>query len=496
MPNYEARVNELADRYKIMRPSMSPEDDQKVLLALKNHATAREDQLNLLTEALADKDDNPKMDVINAKIDVAATAVLQPLNALLEGIRDPSPNLRAFRDIATSEEARFFEQLKRTCVASNRDDQMMRTHKLENYVVDLRVKWNKMTDTEKELLERERYFAAQLKGTVRGAFDEAVEGYAKASRDLIDAVSVIERKKKELNDYVKERAKKIAEQYAGDPKLGEKLAEELGVGSKLAGYVYDGLSMVYNPLGSAVKTMGNVAKALRPIAQAMVDQQAGEMRQLLGGAQNVIVTFSTTRREATEYVRNNGYEQAKNQYDIGRRALEDWMNGLPTDGLKTEARRMFDAHVNVLQNFLELMRQAHGKFVGDFSGIFFDSISEKTLNMLTDKPYYDDWYDGIKSMDMDQKLQGMYDGITDLNGDLERAFGSMTLFNDLPLESQAMIQEIVRRIENDIQKPFTAEMRENTKTLEAANARKPATVVESVVKVVKDNAERVLSAVS
>ncbi len=492
MANFEARAKELAERYKPMRPNMPPEDDARVTLALQNHARAREDYLNALTEALADKSDNLRADAIKTKLDAAATGVLDPLNRMLDGIRDPSSSLRAFQDIAKAEEARFFEQLKRAGVADNRDDQMLRCHKLELYVVDLKIKWMSMTDTEKELLERERYAAAQLRGTVKDAFEEATPTYAKGSRDLIETLAIIEIKKKELNDYVKQQAKKITEKYTGDPKLGEKLAEELGVGSKLAGYVYDGLSAAYNPLGAAVKTVGKAAKAVLPIAQALVDQKAGEIRQLLGGAQNVIVTFSTTRREATEYVRNNGYEQAKTQYDSGRRALEEWMNNLATDPLKFEAKRMFDAHNEVLQNFLELMRQAHGKFVDDYKGIFFEAVSEKTLNMLTDKPYYEEWYDGIKRLDMDQQLQKMYDGITDLNGNLDRAFGSMTLFNDLPLEAQAMLQEIVRKIENDLQKPFTDEMRENTKTLETANARKPATVLESVMKVGKEAAEKAI----
>lgn len=486
MANFEARAKELAERYQIMRPGMRPEDDGLILLALQNHARAREDCLSALIEVLADKADSPRTQNIADKIDAAAAAVLAPLNGMLEGIRDPSANLRAFRDIAAAEEARFFEQLKWSGVAKSRDDQMQRCHNLENFVVDLRVKWTSLSDTEKALLERERYAAAQLRDTVKKAFEEAVPAYLTGSRDVLDRLATIEKKKKEINDMVKAEVRKVTDKFGLDPKLSDELARQIGVGSVLAGHMYEFLTVVYNPLGAAVKNVGRAAKALEPIARAVVDQQAGEIRQLLGGAQNVIVTFSNTRREATDYVRNNGYEQAKSQYDLGRRALDDWMSGLATDGLKAEAKRLAEAQDGVLQNFLELMRQAHGKFVNDYTGIFFESVSEATVNMLSDKPYFEEWADGIERLDMDQQLQKMYAGITDLNGNLEQAFGCMILFADLPLEAQAMLQEQVRKIEREVRDPLTAEMRAHMSTLEQANARKPATVVQAVKKSAMD----------
>jgi hypothetical protein len=490
MANYEARAKELSERYKIMQPSMKPEDDGVVLLALKNHAQAREDALNALYETLADKQDNPLASRIAERIDAAATRVLAPLNTMLDGIKDPSANLRAFRDIAAAEEARFFDTLKKSGVASNRDEQMTRCHKLEVYAAELRAKWTSLSDTEKALLERERYAAAQLRDTVKRAFEEAVPAWATGSRDVLDKAGTIEKVKKQINDKVKEEVRKVADKLGADKRLADELSRQLGVGSTIAGYVYDALSAAYNPLGSAIKTVGKAAKALEPIAQAVVDQKSAEIRQLLGGAQNVVVTFSTTRREATDYVRNNGYEQAKSIYDNSRRALEDWMNGPLSDGMKVEARRLFDAQDAVLQTFVELMRQAHTKFVSDYRGIFFESVSQSTIDMMSDKPFLEEWADGINRLDMDQQLQQMYAGITDLHGNLDRAFGSMTLFADLPLEAQAMLQEQVRRIEREVRDPITAEMREHTRTLEQANAKKPATVVQAVARTAKDLAEK------
>jgi hypothetical protein len=130
--------------------------------------------------------------------------------------------------------------------------------------------------------------------------------------------------------------------------------------------------------------------------------------------------------------------------------------------------------------FVEQMRQVHSKFVDEFKGILMDSVSDRTIDAMADRPFYAEWADGIDRLDMDQQLQKMYAGIYEIHGNLDRAFGEMTTFNELPLESQAMIQEMVRKFESDVRQPFTREMQTSLATMEAARGKQPATVTKSV----------------
>lgn len=130
--------------------------------------------------------------------------------------------------------------------------------------------------------------------------------------------------------------------------------------------------------------------------------------------------------------------------------------------------------------FLEQTRKVHADFVNEFKGIVIDSVSANTIDVMADRPFYETWADGIDELDMDQQLRRLYDGIHEISGDVDRAFGAMTTFNDLPLEVQSMIQTIINQFDRDVHQPFIQSMQDALKTLEAARNKQPATVARTV----------------
>lgn len=79
------------------------------------------------------------------------------------------------------------------------------------------------------------------------------------------------------------------------------------------------------------------------------------------------MTFSTTRREASDYVKNNNYDKAKQHFDDAKRALEGFQSS-GTDGLKAEAAQWAHLAEGPLAQFLGQMRKIHAEFVDKFQG--------------------------------------------------------------------------------------------------------------------------------
>lgn len=505
---YDLRTLELRKRFEFFKTTLPYELFATLSINLDNILRAREEGLTALAELLADKGDDKKGDAYNSKLSDLSKAQLEQFQNFLQGIRDVPPNLTAFRDIASAEESRFWDGLKAAKAGEARDAQMTACHDLEWFTAIMRSRWTTLSDTEKDLLQKERYYAAQLREVVKKAFEEVVPDSILFTRDGVKVLALPETAKKYINDKYKEVLRSLAEKVGGDPKKIDafikaleqrrssiqEAAKEAGLdpevvgkvmdaltkpGGLLATVVFEGISLVYNPLGSLMKTAAKVAKTLEPVAQAVVDQKVGEIRGMMGGRQTVLVTFSTTRREANEYVQKNGYEQAKGLYQESRRALETWQGQLK-DAQNGDARTLALRADEATSYFLEQMRQVHSKFVDEFKGILIESVSDRTIDALADRPFYEEWANGIDSLDMDQKLNQLYAGFYELNGNIDRAFGLMTTFNDMPLESQAMIQEMVNRFENEAKQPFTKEMQSTLATLDAARGKQPASVTKAV----------------
>jgi hypothetical protein len=519
---FEHRVQELTQRFELFRTTLRPEEFAPLSASLDAILRARQEGLNALAELLADRGDSKRADACESKLDELARSTLERFQNLLQNMKEPSANLQAFRDITSSEEQRFWEKLRYLRAGHARDAQLGRFHDLEWFCAIMRVRWTQLSDTEKDLLQKERYYAAQLRETVKKAFEEAAPDSVTAVRDGLNVLTAPERAKKYINEKYKEVLRSLATRAGGDPAridalikfLEEKrgnvvqAAQHAGLdpattgkvidalckpGGALASLAFDALSLAYNPLGGIAKTVVKVAQTLQPVAQSVVDARVGEMRTMMGGRQTVILTFSTTRREAREYVEKNGYDQAKALFEDTRSRFEAW-KASQNGALQTDAESLWKRAEEANRYFLEQMEKVHVAFVSEFRGILIDPVSDRTVDVLADRPFYEEFADGIKRLDMDQQLQKIYAGMYEMKGNIDRAFGEMTTFNEMPLESQAMIQEIVMRFEREVKEPYTREMQQALATLEAAKGKQPATVAESARKAAMELARQAAAA--
>ncbi|WP_224364997.1 hypothetical protein [Hyalangium versicolor] len=519
---FEARAQELEQRFAFFKTTLPPDDYIRVSLALTELLKRREAGLVELGDIAAEKGDRKIADNFRSKLDTLSKFVLNGLANLLEGYKEPPQNLIAFRDIAASEERKFWEGLERCKIGETHDEQMLICNRLEEKAAIYGTHWANLSQTEKDLLDRERYAAGKLREIVNKMMEEVVPAHATGIRDALDAASKVEQVKKQINDKFKELLREAVKRVGLDPKKADELldqierqrqnikdaGERLGIdpaimnqileltrpGNAFASYVFTALSMVYNPLGGAAKMIGKGAKAVLPVAQSYVDQCASEMLSFMGGRKGVIMSFSTVRREATDYVLNNGYEKAKQYRSDAVRAMEDWQSAQATDGLKANVRTFTARADDSLTYWVEFMRKVHQTFVDKFKGILVESISNETIDALADRPFYEQWANGIDRLDLDQQLQRLYAGIYEIQGNVDRAFGAFTTFNELPYEAQALLQETVNRLESELRAPATQEMQEALKTMDAARGRAPASVAKNAARAVQEIAQQVASA--
>jgi hypothetical protein len=139
-----------------------------------------------------------------------------------------------------------------------------------------------------------------------------------------------------------------------------------------------------------------------------------------------------------------------------------------TPALQTEANAWVKGVDTGLCYFLELMRTVHSGLLSEFEGIFMNGVSEKTVDALTDRPFFMDWQDSISRMDFDEKLKSLRAQVITLSGDVDAAFGRLNAFSDLPLEAQALIKSQVDSIREQVLLPFTQEMQEALRVMDAA----------------------------
>jgi hypothetical protein len=313
----------------------------------------------------------------------------------------------------------------------------------------------------------------------------------------VKRVGVDPKKADELIDLIERQKKNIKEagqQLGIDPATMDKLLDLFKPGSAFASFVIHMLTTAYSPLGTAAKVIGKGAKALLPVSQAYVDQCTQEMLAFMGGRKGVIMSFSTVRREATDYVLNNGYEKAKQHRADAVKAMEDWHNAQGPDGLKANVRTFTARADDALTYWVEFMRKVHQAFIDKYKGILVESISTETIDALADRPFYEQWANGIERLDLDQQLQRLYSGLYEIQGNVDRAFGAFTTFNELPLEAQALLQETVNRLESEIRAPATQEMQEALKTMDAARNRAPTTVAKAAARAAQEIAQQAASA--
>lgn len=488
MAEFEDRGTELADRFAKMDPTLSPADAEKVTAALKRHAALRSGCLAMLSELAEDKGDDPLADPIAARVDQTAKDVLTILNGLLDGIENPSPNLRAFRDIATSEESKFFDAMKKLNCGKSRDQLMRYCHELESFVVTLRAKWQNLSGTEKALMQKERLYAGQMRETMKKVYEEAVPDYLTSARAITETIGAVDKAKSAINDAVKEAIKEYGEKKRLDPGMTATLAEYVKVGTAAAKGVWYALGLI-NPMAAVImKGMNKAAKNIEPFIQYEIDNQVAEVKSSLNCAKTVIVTFSETRRQAADYVQNNGYAVAKQYLENSRKETAEFVGAMPSSSaaLKTEAE-LFAKYVESAWLFyVEMMRIHHDNFVREFQGIFVDSISDQTLNDLTEQSYMNELCNGVTGWDLDSKLSAIYADMVQLHGNLETAFGSLTNFSEFPVEAQAMLQEQVREFQSNVQQPFTQEMKKELAKLEAAKGKRARPIMEHVSSMTND----------
>ena len=488
MAEFEDRATELAARFAKMDATLPTADAERVKAALKRHADLRAGCLTLICDVAEDKGDDKKMETLASRVDAAATDVLAVLNGMLDGIDKPGDNLRAFRDIAASEESKFFDALKKLNAGRTRDELMRFSHDLEWFTLTLRAKWQNLSETETELLKRERLYAAKMRETMKKVYEEAVPDYLTALRDGVALLATIEKAKSDLNEQIKANIKYEADKVGKDSTKAQSIVDYVRPGTLAAKALYYGLSLLSPVVAAVVKGVGKAAKNLEPFIQNDIDQHVEGIKSSLNCARTVIVTFSDTRRQAAEYVAKNGYSVAKQYLENSQRELSDFVSAMPTSSpaLKTEAELVVTYARSAWLFFIETMRIHHGDFVKEFAGIFVDSVSDQTITTMTDKPYLTEFANGISSMDIDQKLNQIYADLVQLNGNLEKAFGSLTNFNDLPYEAQSILQEQVREFESNVSKPFTRSMEVELVKLEAARGKRPKAISEHLASVVTD----------
>ncbi|MEP6620746.1 MAG: hypothetical protein ABJE47_15585 [bacterium] len=471
MATFDARQKELYERFTGIQGDLRFDHVTAFIFALQEHARQRDEALRTLADLAASHDESPKHPDFASKLDALSRSVVSVLNNMLDHVDQPSLKAMKYRDQAVVEEARFWATLKALAPAADRDEQMVRSHNLEFSALVLRSKWDNLSGTEKVLLEKERYYAEQMRQALKAAMEESVAAYMQAARAVVDFSSGVDQLKSQINNHFSEFVRTLAEKQKVDATIPEYIASQLKPGSQLATGLFLIIGKLSIPVAAAAKGVNALASLMRPYVERAYATAAAEMQRTQIGSLQVGFEFSETRKQADEYLRTSGWDGAKEQYAASHAAIDRWSGDQMTSALSAEAEA-FGKMADIGPAFwLEMTRIHHESLLRDFGGIFFGDLSSAARDQLSNERFLIDWKSSLDSQDFDGKLRDLRDQVQRLSGDVEVAFGRIDTFSDLPFEARALIQGQVNDAKDGITRPLTVEMQEALRAMDSVRER-------------------------
>lgn len=427
MSDVGRRGVELQAQLDALMTEIEPVEIVRLTGSVKALADARVAALTAIEAVVCDEGSEPLADELREKEDYARDQYLVPLAKLLDGLRDPTPALELWVEGQATIEARFFAGLQALELGVTHDALIALDAKLAELIDKLERKWATMSEENQRIEAIEAAASDEMTKIVRNALDEGTAWWARWG----DAFNTALTHFMKIPDEVNETVVIIAIQWGVPERLAKLLpkislvgkdtfatAKELGVPAK---EVATALEFLMRDAGMAVSEtiqraygrefealitiLGAIYKNALPLASEAYSRQVSALQSLMPNQGSILVSFSQTRADVEQFLRENGLDKVRAIYESATAGLDRWADAQGTDALRADARAMAREIKLALQKRAERTTRAFEEFVRAHSGRFVGRVERDTEEALLWTGLWTRREDGIKQLGMDEKLR-------------------------------------------------------------------------------------------
>ena len=412
MTTQDKRIRELKDRHTGVQGRMLFEEVLLAPKAIDTYFPAKVEHLKGLLAILGGGEESRAKGFAD-RIAEASKTNDSMLGAIYRDVDDPSLDALTFETQAHTEERRYFESLAALKLGEMRDELFGKIAALKTFTDGLQRKWDETVVNNQSLLRVEKE-ATDLVGR---AVDAGVERAKLVTVGLQGLPSKIEDRFKEAKKAGEAAIAEIWVKLGGNREWGEvggKEAMYLAVDkaqSTLKGMVAAQIPVVLDGVTKGqmeqVKECVDVQlQMMRYKAAAELDKYKQALRQQ---TQGVAVLFSVTRKDTEDFARSNDFEAGKKIYQQMREALDRWIAGLPTDGLKSDAGEFAQACLDAVSVHLKRMEETFNDFVSRNRARFYGPVGPDIAEQLAQKESWRSHEDTLCGKGLETHLRNFRD---------------------------------------------------------------------------------------
>lgn len=458
MATYERRRRELKDAFTKIQSTLPIEEVLNLADAMDRYFAARDEVLTSLFAIVGDTGDNKRESDWKDKLARGCDALKNTLDNALRSVELPTLARLAFEQMAVADENRFWSSLEKLNLGTRRDDLMLLGQNLEWYVTILEKKWETMKVENGALEDYEKRATSQIAAMV----DEAIGQTAPLTARLKEAVTAtgeaILNIPREIKDSLTANAEARLELKDDTAKMVADACDAI-----MSSFMKIKLGEYSRVLDAGKAAVENYAVFLKGDYSARVLEYRDKIRRQTDG---ILVVFSQTRRDTDEFIKKNGFDVAKAQYQEAKDALNRWITDLPTDGLKSDGKEFADALADGLSRHLTGMETMFNRFVSQNQGRFFGPVGPDIEQALLETRFWDDTLATLVGKGLEAKLrEWRSDAHQFLEINLEDTFRQLdSELRDMPQEVQDAIRALAAGFRDEVMRQARERVEEINKT--------------------------------
>ena len=389
MPDYVKRPGELIGRHLDIEPKLAEAERPRVRQALFAYLDARKAALDDLQKLLDDCGTaTDKEGQWRDRVGRMRDELNRHLGDLLNGVSEPSVALLGFRSLTLNDETRFWEGLKEIKVAEKRDQVTTTRLKIEAMAKELEEKWRSIEESDRSIDEREKALYDQMQENLRVGLNAVAAAHGTMKEQVAAAVlEALDWKKKISPGGISGSFAVSAAVYAIKTLLDLHTGIPVSVAQKAA------------------------KEALRAYLRLNEDFQrrVAEYRALVANEGGVLILYGRTYRDTQDFIRDNGFDKAKELYSKASDSLNAWSSGLPSGGVRDDAEQFAKDALERLSWVLARTEASYNDFVNRHRGKFFGPVDAGTKEMLCEFKEWEDRIYNLKGLSLETQLRRFRD---------------------------------------------------------------------------------------
>ena len=460
MPAFDARRRELRESLAAVQSELSATESMRLAGVLEDYLTARDVALTMMWTYIADDSDEFLADEYNGKFRDMTRAATDKLDAMLDGLSEPSDAAVHWSERVSLGEFVFWGHLGGLKLAEARDTLVNDGKLVRELIKVLDYKWRN--------LSAEQRAAQDLKDLLERSLAEAMPYWLQAGTGVVALREGWKKVFASITDHAKETLvgagvpRNVVEGLMTIASWANNVADitQLGVtlglpfneimdwinrirSMNLGGMIQYRVTTVLDSDAKLVAGyLGDLCKGLTPLIQGAYDSRMAAFKAQLDNEGVIIVSFGGIRDQVDKFLNACNLEGMRAVHSAGLSAMDSIESALPTDGMKrdwSDLRRSLKDAFDARRAGAE---KAFDDFYRAYDGRFLGGLNSETEQALLEPNKWQVTTDGIIRVGLDVKLREWRQGITVINGGPKEAFDQVQdAFLGLPLDIRDQFQK-------------------------------------------------------